>query len=91
MKWKLRKVRFIGMNDNTIKVTNPSKLETIQSLLTHLIAEDDEIVTVFYGEDVTDEEVASLKRYVEEEMDAEVEFEFHHGNQPIYSFIVMVE
>ena len=88
---EIKEGSFIGMNDNTIKVTNPSKLETIQSLLTHLIAEDDEIVTVFYGEDVTDEEVASLKRYVEEKMDAEVEFEFHHGNQPIYSFIVMVE
>ena len=81
---------FIGMNEGSIKVTDPNKLTTVESLLSHIVDEDDEIVTVFYGEDVTDDEVEKLQQYVDETFD-EVEFEFHNGEQPIYSFIIMVE
>lgn len=87
---EIKKGSFIGMNDGTIKVTASNKLLTMESLLQHVVDEDDELVTIFYGEDVTEEEVASLRQYVEENLE-EVELELHCGNQPIYSFIIMVE
>lgn len=87
---EIKKGSFIGMNDGTIKVTASNKLSTMESLLQHVVDEDDELVTIFYGEDVTEEEVASLRQYVEENLE-EVELELHCGNQPIYSFIIMVE
>lgn len=87
---EIKEGSFIGMNDGTIKVTESNKLATIESLFEHIIDEDDEIVTIFYGEDVMEEEVSALQQYVEEHLE-DVEFEFHFGNQPIYSFIVMVE
>lgn len=87
---EIKEGSFIGMNDGTIKVTESNKLATIESLFEHIVDEEDEIVTIFYGEDVTEEEVSALQQYVEEHLEG-VEFEFHFGNQPIYSFIVMVE
>lgn len=87
---EIKEGSFIGMNDGTIKVTESNKLATIESLFEHIVDEEDEIVTIFYGEDVTEEEVSALQQYVEEHLE-DVEFEFHFGNQPIYSFIVMVE
>ena len=86
----IKKDSYMGLNDETIVVSNSDKLETVQLLLQQLVDEDAEIVTVFYGEDIAEEELAPLKQYTKLNME-DVEFEWHLGNQPIYSFILMIE
>ncbi|MBO1005243.1 DAK2 domain-containing protein [Pseudogracilibacillus auburnensis] len=87
---EIKKDSYMGLNDGTIKVTNPDKLETVQLLINEIIDEDDEIITIFYGEDVQEDELNRLKHYVNEHVE-DVDVEFYFGNQPIYSFILMVE
>lgn len=81
---------FIGLNDETILVADKSKLNALKSLVEKLIDEDDELVTIFAGEDVNDEEMDEVEQFFETSF-PDVEVEVHEGNQPIYSFIVMVE
>lgn len=81
---------FIGLNDETILVADKSKLNALKSLVEKLIDEDDELVTIFAGEDVNDVEMDEVEQFFEMSF-PDVEVEVHEGNQPIYSFIVMVE
>ncbi|MGA9289531.1 MAG: DAK2 domain-containing protein [Anaerobacillus sp.] len=81
---------FMGISDGKIVVSEPSRLEVAQALLKSMITEDDEIVTIIYGEDAEKEEAENLVSYVEEHFD-EVEVELHEGKQPIYAYIVSVE
>jgi rhamnosyltransferase len=56
-----------------------------------MIKRDSSFVTVIYGEDVTDEQAASLESALNEKWSGKVEFTFIKGMQPIYYFIISVE
>ena len=81
---------FMGIADGKIIVSEKERLEVAKSLLCSMITEDDEIVTIIYGEDTDQEEAESIVAYIEEQFD-EVEVELHEGKQPIYSYIMAVE
>ncbi|WP_442962156.1 DAK2 domain-containing protein [Pseudogracilibacillus sp. SE30717A] len=87
---EIKQGSYMGLNEDTILVTNPDKIETVKDLLEKIVDEDDEIVTIFYGVDVSEKEITDLEKYVEEHLE-DVEIELHEGDQPIYSFIIMVE
>ena len=55
-----------------------------------MLDEDSEILTIIYGEDVTEAEVETLVAYCEENFE-DVEVEIHNGKQPLYSYIFAVE
>nr|WP_255648124.1 DAK2 domain-containing protein [Pseudalkalibacillus hwajinpoensis] len=81
---------FMGIADGKIVVSEKDRLEVAKSLLSSMITEDDEIVTVIYGEDAEPEEAENLVAYIEEQFE-EVEVELHEGKQPIYAYIMAVE
>lgn len=87
---EIKKDSYMGMNDGSIVATDQEKINATINLLTKMIDEDDELVTVFYGEDVKEADIEALEEFATEELD-DVEVEFYAGNQPIYSFIIMVE
>lgn len=87
---EIKKDSYMGMNDGSIVATDHEKINATINLLTKMIDEDDELVTVFYGEDVKEADIEALEEFATEELD-DVEVEFYAGNQPIYSFIIMVE
>lgn len=81
---------FIGLNDETIVVSESTKLGAVKSLIDKIVDEDDEIITIFSGEDVSDDEIDDLENFIETAC-PDVEAEFHQGDQPIYSFVLMIE
>ena len=88
---EIKQGAYIGLNDDTIKVTKDNQLDTIQALLEEIVDEDeDELITLFYGENVTEDEIENIESFVEETFE-DVEIEVHEGNQPIYAYIFMVE
>ena len=87
---EIKKDSYMGLNDETIIVNDTDKVNATKNLLSEMIDEDDELVTIFYGQDVEEKEITALETFVDEHVD-EVEVEFYQGDQPIYSFIVMVE
>lgn len=87
---KIAKNDYMGIADGTIVETGKDKIQTTKKLLQHLIDDESEILTIIYGEDITNKEVEAVQTYVEEHF-ADVEVEVHNGKQPLYSFIFSVE
>jgi uncharacterized protein len=87
---EISKGDFMGIADGKIVVKNQNKVEAAKNLLLEMVGEDDEILTILQGEDVTDEELDELVFFIEEQFE-DVEIETHKGNQPLYSFIFSIE
>jgi uncharacterized protein len=87
---EIEKDDFMGISEGKIVVKNKDKQKVAQDLLTQMIDGDSEILTIIYGEDVTEAEVADLTEFVEEQF-GDVEIEVHNGKQPLYSFIFSIE
>ena len=51
---------------------------------------DAELITLYYGQDVTEEEAARLKEEGES-MFPDKEFELQYGGQPVYYYIISAE
>lgn len=81
---------FMGIREKDILVSLPDKLETTKRLLDEMVNEDCELVTLFTGEDVSEEESSEIEAYLEENY-SNVEVETIEGGQPVYSFIISVE
>lgn len=87
---EIKKNEFMGIASGKIVTTNPSLEDVTKDLLTQIIDEDAEIITVLYGEDVTAEEASRIEAYVEEQFD-HVDIELYPGKQPLYPYIISVE
>ena len=66
------------------------KFDALRDLIKHLVDEDSALVTILYGEDVSDEDANALIDEFNNEY-PDFEFDIRKGNQPVYSFIVGVE
>ena len=81
---------FIGISKGKILVSIPNRLEAIKGLLDNIVKDTSEIVTLFYGADVTEEEVNEVRSYLQS-INEDVEVEIINGKQDIYAYIVAVE
>ncbi|MCY8176840.1 DAK2 domain-containing protein [Bacillus inaquosorum] len=86
----IKKGDFMGILNGTIIGTAEDQLSAAKMLLSEMIGEDDEIVTILYGEDASQEEAEELEAFLSEKYE-EIEVEIHNGKQPLYSYIVSVE
>ncbi|MBE1553503.1 DAK2 domain-containing protein [Sporosarcina limicola] len=87
---EITKDDFMGISGGKIIISSPSLEEVMKTLLTSLIDEDDEIVTILYGEDVKKEDASSIASYVEDTF-SHAEVELYNGKQPLYPYIISVE
>lgn len=81
---------LIGISDGKIVVSTPDIMDASYNLLTNMLDEDDEILTIIYGEDVTEEQVKILSEKIESNY-PDVELEIYNGKQPLYYFIFGIE
>lgn len=81
---------FMGIASGKIVTTDASLADVTKSLLHKVIDEDAEIITVLYGEDVSEEEASQIEAYIEEHFD-HADVELYSGKQPLYPYIISVE
>lgn len=81
---------IMGIGDKTILSVGKDIESTTIDMLSQLIDDDSELISVYYGEDVTEEQVNSLTAKLEEAY-PDLDLEVHSGGQPIYYYIVSVE
>lgn len=81
--------QYMGILGKAIVDAQPDMMDVTKKLLSDMLDEDSELVTLIYGQDATQEQAEELAAYVEDNSDAEVEI--HEGKQPVYSFIIGVE
>ncbi|MDH6562585.1 DAK2 domain fusion protein YloV [Bacillus sp. TBS-096] len=81
---------YMGLFNGKITLTAKNQLDAAKELLTKMVTEDDEIVTIIKGEDASSDEMDALQAFIEETFE-DVEVEVHDGKQPLYSYILAVE
>lgn len=87
---EIKKDNFIGICNGEIKVCENNKLDAYKNSLKEIFNKDKELLTVFYGKDLSKEEIKEVENYTYSEY-SNLECEFIKGDQDIYSFIMIIE
>ena len=87
---EIRQGNIMGLDDSTIRAVGDSVEETAYELLVNMIDENSGLITLYYGEETSEEEAESLKSRLQESY-PDIEVEVHSGNQPIYYYVISVE
>ena len=81
---------IIGLYNNKIQVVGSDVQEVTRKLMKEIITEEDELITVYYGQDVKEEDASQLTQEIEE-ANGDCDVEMHYGGQPLYYYLVSVE
>ena len=87
---EIKKDEFMGIRNGKIVVSNLSLNTVLEELLEKSLAEDSEIVTLYLGEESTEEYTDFLEQLIEEKY-PDVEVELIESGQPVYPYIIGVE
>ena len=81
---------IMGIGDSGI-ISVGTEIEAITlEMLAELVDEDSELISIYYGEDVTEDDASALTEKVEE-LYPDVDVDTHFGGQPIYYYVLAVE
>lgn len=86
----IKEGEFMGLKEGKIVVSNPTQLEASKVLLSKMVQDDSEIVTILTGEDAESETTEALTEWLEAEY-PDVEIDEQVGSQPIYPYLFSVE
>ncbi len=81
---------IMGIGDDGILAVGKEVQETALSMMEELVDADSEIIGVYYGEEVSEEDAQALGEKIAEKY-PNTEVEVHYGGQPIYYYVVSVE
>jgi DAK2 domain fusion protein YloV len=87
---QVREGQVIGLLDGILATAGATYEEVVVDLLRRMEAGQAEIITIYYGEDVSEEEAQRLQDLVRQEFPQQ-EVELVAGGQPHYPFILSVE
>ena len=87
---KIEKDDFMGLNENKITISEKKIEDTFEKLIDQLVDADSSIVSIYYGEDVKEEEASKLAKLVEKKYE-DIEVELVYGGQPLYYYLISVE
>jgi hypothetical protein len=87
---EIQKDDYMALADGKIIDSTSNMLDAARNLLSQLVEDDTEIVTMIYGEGVSEEDVNAIVGFVEEQY-PDVELEIIDGKQALYPFIFSVE
>ena len=86
----IKEGNIMGLGDDGLLAVGEDIAETTMATIAALVDEDSEIISIYYGEDVSEEEAEELTEKLEEAY-PDCEVELNQGGQPIYYYVVSVE
>lgn len=81
---------IMGIGDEGILSVSQSVEEAAREMLALMVDEDSELISLYYGQDVSEEDAQKFAQTVEEQY-PEVDVDLHSGGQPIYYYVLSVE
>ncbi len=81
---------IMGIGDEGILAVGEDVTDTTIAMIKEMQDEDSEIISIYYGADVTEDDANALAEKISEEM-PDLEVEVYPGGQPIYYYIASVE
>lgn len=87
---EIHKGDFMGISDGEIVTTAKNRLDALIKLIDHMMDEDSEIISIFYGIDSSKREATKIESEIQKKY-PDIEIEIHAGDQAIYPYLVSVE
>lgn len=87
---EIKEGNILGMLNDQIEVVAEDVMEGTKELIKASVTEDSEVVGIYYGADVTEEDAEELAAFIEENY-PDCEVEVQNGGQPLYYYIISVE
>ena len=81
---------IMGIGDHGIISVGTDINETTKEMLAELVDEDSELISLYYGADVSEEDAENFAAEIEE-LYPDVDIDAHFGGQPIYYYVLAVE
>ena len=81
---------IMGIGDSGMLAVGTRVPDTVMDSLEKIVKEDSELISVYYGEDVKEEEAEELAGKIRSTFDG-CEVELNCGGQPIYYYLISVE
>ena len=81
---------IMGISDEGIQAVGNDIETVVFDLLDTMVEDDTEIICIYYGEDVTEEQATQLTEQLEEKY-PDCDIELQYGGQPIYYYVLSVE
>ncbi len=86
----VREGNIIGIAEGKLLSAGEKVEEITRDLVEKLVDEDTAIITLFYGEDVSEEDANELRDLLEEKFE-DIDVELYYGGQPLYYYLISVE
>ena len=81
---------IMGIGDSGILAVGKDLEETTKELIANLVDEDSELISIYYGEEVSEEEAEKFAGEIEE-LHPDIDVDIQFGGQPIYYYVLAVE
>lgn len=89
-KMTIKKGDIIGLDKGAIVTSGKGIEQVTTALIDSMLTEDKEVVTLYYGQDVTEEKAEAFVEKLQE-THPDIEFILHYGGQPLYYYVLSVE
>ncbi|ABX43249.1 DAK2 domain-containing protein [Lachnoclostridium phytofermentans] len=87
---EIKQGNIMGIGDKTILSVGTDVSETTLDLIENLVDDDSELISLYYGAEVTEEDANQIADQITEKYPM-VDVEVHMGGQPIYYYVLSVE
>lgn len=81
---------ILGIVEGKIKYIEKTENDCLFAILDGYVDDDTDIVTVFYGAEISEDDADEIQEQLEEKY-PDIDFSFNYGGQPVYSYILSVE
>lgn len=81
---------IMGIGDDGILAVGQSIEDTAKEMLSVMADEDTELISLYYGEDVSEEDATQFAARIQE-MFPDADVDMHLGGQPIYYYVISAE
>lgn len=88
--YAIKEGNFLGLIDEHIEVVKDTISETVEAIIEKMVDENKELITVFYGLGVSEEEAEEIRELIENRC-PDQDVEMHNGGQPFYYYFIGVE
>ena len=87
----IRQNDIMGIGDHGILAVGKDIAETTIEMVEEMIGDDEvELISIYYGQDVTEEEAGKVGAEIEK-LYSECDVELQFGGQPIYYYVISAE
>lgn len=86
----IKEGNILGLVEGKIQDVGEDIFEVCENIISSMVDDDSELITVFYGQDCEEEKVKEFIENIQEKYE-DADVQYYNGQQPLYYFIVSVE